>query len=65
MALNGIAAMRKVLQSSICCTHENTEREDYLNARRFAGCDFQSGSQYRLWCADCGALLYDSAAEDE
>ena len=52
------------------CLHHHEEREDYLNACRFAGCNFTTGehfncgSQHRLWCADCGALLYDSADDE-
>ena len=54
------------------CESENIEREDYLNACANAACQLNGpvtyhlgcGSQWREWCADCGAVLYDSARDE-
>lgn len=48
------------------------EREDYLNACANAGCKLNGqhtyhlgcGSQYREYCADCNAILFDSAQDE-
>lgn len=53
------------------CQHENVTEEGYLNSCQMAGCQLNGpvtyhkncGQQWRTWCDDCGAMLYDSADE--
>ena len=52
------------------CKHENFKEVGYLNSCKNAGCDVHTGkhygcgSQYKVYCADCGELLFDSADYD-
>jgi len=74
---HGDAAMVEFPESALqpCCTNCGSvqiEREDYLNPCANAACRLNGpvtyhlgcGSQYREYCADCGALLYDSAQDE-
>ena len=62
------------LGADLCpqCGSGRIVREDYLNPCQFAACRLNGpvtyhlgcGSQWREYCADCGALLYDSADDE-